>query len=344
MLKEDTLRTLDKIENDIRLCDQTMESIRENSHNNIDEMFPDTLEKELVHFIYDTFKYYGWEQTIDAYNKSLEKFYNVVLRSSKNIVFVLHSESGLSNSMNNCHQKSGFFFTLLALKNASPSILSRVKGFICNQTYNYKIDKKQSNTIYCICEDSIYSGSQITSVIRNMTSKNKININDIHVVCPFVKEQFLQTGRDYTLHYEIPVLSLRDRLADDDVMNTTHTRLELEYTIDEVREAISSSFGFLLGSSMVYFAHKTADTVSIPLTILLGVFRLKYLPTSTQSESDANELVKNSNDSNPIWKCMRGPYKNYEEDLKRSFDDIFTEKFYPHKTLLSKCKSIIFKK
>ena len=231
-----------------------------------------------------------------------------------------------------------------------PELARRTVGFMCDDLSS--IDPRsisKNDTVYCIIEDSIYSGNQLNSMINNLDKK--IDKTKIHVICPFVRELFMEqsVSKPYTLHVEIPVQSLFDRFNDKEVINKTCIQIRehddmFDKNIEVCRGLNSEIFNTLFPFSMklthVYFSHKTADATSIALPWILTILGLGKFSLIDSQAYEANIHVKNSD--LPVFKCMRGPYKLHKEDLFKIFSEIFQESFkLKNRSFLYKVKSII---
>lgn len=342
------------VETDIRTCENQMLKMDNNHMVNIKSNFDTPLERSIALLVRNVFTYYTWDQTLHAFENTLEKFIQSV--HGKSIVFVFHSNVSSSSNENNCHQKSSFFFTMLAFR-LRPELKNRTVGFICNNTYTIHPDslKKRNDIIYCICEDSIYSGDQITSVVSKLEKNNRLDISKLHVVCPFVRSGFVErsSSKRYTLHVDVLLPSLMDRLTDKNVLSKTCNKINSNGDDDfenidnicQVKENIRilyEIFPHMMRHSPVYFSHKTADATSIPLPWLLGILGVGAFSTDDSEAHIANEYVKRSHDE--ILSCMRGPYKNHGDSMLRLFSSIFSDPVDTKKTLASRIRDKLFTK
>jgi len=340
-------KTILNIEEDINKCGIQLSILNSKAMDNIIEQFEDKTERSIALFVYNTFTFYDWSQTKDALSRSLDRF----LRDTrdKKIVFLFHREQSSSTNNNACHEKSSFFFTLLSLK-MKPELARRTIGFMCEDLSSIHPKTIQKNdTIYCIIEDSIYSGNQLNNMINNLDKK--IDKTKIHVVCPFVRELFIQQSesKPYTLHVEVPVQSLLDRFNDEQVIKKTCMQIKKNNDMFDNDfgicrglnfDVLNTLFPFSIKLTHVYFSHKTADATSIALPWILTILGLGEFSLVDSESHEANTHVKNSD--LPVFKCMRGPYKLHKETLFEIFNEIFEESFsLKKKSLLSKLKSII---
>lgn len=329
-------KILSVIQKDIEECEKSMLTMRENAIPNIKKMFKDPLERSIAVLLHNAFTYYTWRETVSSFEKTLDEFIGSI--QGKSIVFVFHAENSSSSSQNNCHQKSTFFFTLLALR-LRPDLTRKTLGFICNDMYTVspKTLRGRNDVVYCICEDSIYSGDQITKVVRDLETRNKMDLSKLHVVCPFVREEFVQQSmsKRYHLHAGTWVPSLMTRLSDESVISDTCEQLEKLRLIEgdssfpdigicrniENAGMLIPIFPQRMKHTPVYFSHKTADATSIPLPWLVGILGLGSFDTKESEAFIVNEHVKKS--KGHVWSCMRGPYKSHSDALKEVFDGVF---------------------
>lgn len=341
---------LNEIELEIQKCEVGLLERRGNAVKNIKSMFSDPMERSIAVFLHNAFMFYTWDETLAGFRYALNNFISSI--SNKSIIFVFHSEASSSTSQNMCHQKSSFFFTLLALR-LIPGLRNRTIGYICNDlhTMDPKKLKGRSDVVYCICEDSIYSGTQIDSVILGLQKNKVMALSDLHVVCPFVRSTFVEQSfsKGYTLHTGHPDLwvpSLMERLSDESVISKTCNQVselveregETEFSrleiCDDNLTHVMSIFPHRMRQVPVSFSHKTADATSIPLPWLLGILGLGVLSREDADGNIANDYVKDSTGS--IFSCLRGPYKNHTDELKTVFDNIFAGSKVRKKSLITR--------
>ena len=343
-----------EIEKDIQICGREIFDIQSTVVENITNRFDDKLERSIALLLFNSFSFYNWDETKKNLLLSINKFLSSTSRN-ENIIFILHREQSSSTKNNACHEKSSFFFTLLSLM-ISDELRRRTIGFTCENWISIDPKNITPNTIFCIVEDSIYSGNQLNNVISNLDKK--IDTKKLHVICPFVRELFLQqsVSKPYTVHVEVSIPSLFEMLNSEDVRNKTCDQIsEIEKTnpgafdsdIDMCKgnvglRVLNTIFPGSLKLTSIYFSHKTADATSIPLHWLLTLLGLGKFSLVDEDAHFANTHVKNS--EGLVWSCMRGPYKVHKENLFVIFHKIFENNFdLRNKTLKSRIKSI-FKK
>lgn len=344
---QQALKSVENIERDILSCESNMLKMINNHVENIKTMFNDPMERSIALLLHNAFMYYTWTETKEAFKKSIDSFLASTI--GKSVVFLFHSETSSASSQNNCHQKSSFFFTFLALK-ISKELSNKTIGFVCNDlsTVNLEKLKNGNNTVFCICEDSIYSGNQITKVIRELEVENKIDLTKLHIISPFVRERFIEqsSSKPYSLHTHVWVPSLADRLTDEDVISDTCQQIKKlrlsdgESSFSEINackdgvgmKSILNIFPQRNKHSPVFFSHKIADSVSLPLPWLLGILGLGVFMTREEYSWIANEHVKTTKGG--VWSCIRGPYKTHSGELLELFESIFSNPKTKTKTSL----------
>ncbi len=344
------ISNVSKIEQDILSCGEDISERNGKSIENIKNMFDDPIERSIGLLVRNAFQYYDWNQTKHAFGKSIDSF--LLDTPGKSVVFIFHSEAGSATSQNKCHQKSSFFFSLLALK-IRPELKSKTIGFICNSEYTIepKLLKNRNDIVYCICEDSIYTGNQIKEVVSTLDSKNKLDISKLHIISPFVREEFSQQSesKKYTLHTHVLVQSLASRLTDKEVISSTCDQIKQLDGFSEIDscktgsgiESILNIFPHRNKHSPVFFSHKIADSVSLPLAWIMGILNLGNFPLEDENSHVVNEHVKTS--KGDIWSCIRGPYKNHSDSLLVLFNNMFSGSFKLKTSVMSRFISKIKK-
>ena len=351
------------VEDKLRGCDQILIKHQDKRVNNIESCFKNKMDKSIALLMDECFEHYMWDDTKSLFLESLQDFLDSMDRDQK-IVFVLHSESSSSTSENACYQKSSFLFTLIALLNV-PSF--RIAGIVCNRAYSFNVDiYDKSDLVYCVCEDSIYSGNQITKITESIVINHNVNMEDIIVVCPFISTRFERHSPRFKLYTKVVVKTFIEYILETDVADRALTKYKISrqdndeisdllrtisscvklYTdgkvskdvgVSEKCQKVEEVFDFELNEynqPMIYFSHRISDITSIPTHWLLGILGISCLYNDTPlhqfGDSElymANILVRN--EQGCVWNCARGSYKLRKESFKSLFNDIFVTKYYP---------------
>jgi len=328
---------LSNIENDIETCGKELSDLNSRVVSNLLDRFDDNLERSIALLVFNSFTFYDWETTKTHLVTSVDKF--LAETTGQKVIFLFHREQSSSTNQNSCHEKSSFFFTLLAMS-LRKELADRAIGFACSDLININPKNIPSDAVYCIVEDSIYSGSQLNNFIAGLDKK--IDKSKVHVVCPFVRELFIDqsTSKPYKLHFTIAVPSLAEQLNSQEVMTKTCSQIEkIERTNpgafdnDQIKlckgntslRILDTIFPGSLKLTSVFFSSKIADQTSIPLNWLLNMFGLAKFSLDDSESFIANQIVKNSKE--PIFACMRGMYKFHNEQLGNIFNSIFENQF-----------------
>ena len=138
------------------------------------------------------------------------------------------------------------------------------------------------------------------------------------------------------------VPSLANRLIDEDVISNTceqikqldgFSKMDVCKDNENIIE-ILNIFPQRIKHSPVFFSHKIADSISLPLPWLLGILGLGDFPLEEENSFIANDHVKNGKEK--IWVCIRGPYKSHSESLQILFDHMFSGSFRLKTSMVSK--------
>jgi len=329
---------LSNIENDIETCGKELSDLNSQVVPNLLDRFDDNLERSIALLVFNSFTFYDWETTKTHLVTSVDKFLAETI--GKKVIFLFHREQSSSTNQNSCHEKSSFFFTLLAMS-MRKELADRAIGFQCDDLVSINPKNTPSDIIYCIIEDSIFSGNQITNFISNLNPK--LNRTRVHVICPFVRTLFIEqsTSKPYKLHFTVPVPSLSEQLNSEEVMEKTCSQIEkIERTNpgafdnEQIKlctgntslRILDTIFPGSLKLTSIFFSSKTADATSIPIAWLLNLLGLGDFSLNDEDAHFANTYIKNSKE--PIFACMRGPYKLHREDLGIIFNDIIFERTF----------------
>lgn len=195
----DFRRILDEVsvvEEKLLGCDTILAKHQSSKIHNIDTCFQNKMDKAIALIMSESFTHYDWDTTKDLFLSALNSFLKDI-DYTKKFVFVLHSEFSSSTAENSCYQKSSFFFTLVALLNVP---WGRVAGMVCNRLYSFDVDfYDKEDLVYCVCEDSIYSGGQITRITESLVRNHNVLMEDIRVVCP-ISTRFERNGHQFQLY------------------------------------------------------------------------------------------------------------------------------------------------
>jgi len=342
---------LSTIEDDIERCGKELSDLNSRVVSNLLDRFDDNLERSIALLVFNSFTFYDWETTKNALNIAVDTF--LAETTGKKVIFLFHREQSSSTNQNSCHEKSSFFFTLLAMS-LRKELADRAIGFQCDDLVSINPKNIPSDIIYCIIEESIYSGSQLNNFIAGLD--NKIDKSKVHVVCPFVRTLFIEqsTAKPYKLHFTVSVPSLFEQLNNEEVMEKTCSQIsEIERTNpgsfenEQIKlctgntslRILDTIFPGSLRLTSVYFQSKLADQTSIPLNWFLNIHGLAKFSLDDSESFIANQTVKNS--KGHIWNCFRGYYKIHNEQLGSIFNNIFEQSFnLKKKSIRSRLRSV----
>ena len=350
-VNQEIKKVLTAIENDIERCGKELSYLNSKVVSNLLERFDDNLERSIALLVFNSFTFYDWSQTKNALGISIDKF--LIETVGKKVIFLFHREQSSSTNQNSCHEKSSFFFTLLAMS-MRKELTDKTVAFACEDLISINPKEIPSDVIYCIIEDSIYSGSQLNNFISNLNPR--IDKSKLHVISPFVRELFIEqsVSKPYNLHFTVSVPSLFEQLNSEEVMKKTCSQItQIEITNpgsfdnDKIRlckgntslRILDTIFPGSLKLTSIYFSNKVADATSIPIAWLLNLLGLGDFSLNDEDAHFANTHIKNSKE--PIFACMRGPYKLHREDLGTIFNNIFEQSFnLKKKSIRSRLRSV----